>query len=677
MKFSNLKSSFKASCFIFIITFLFVGSNLFSTEFKHSQPSDDLIIKYSDPNLLKIKTSTFIDDFISASNNQPNTSQNLCNKLLLTGDNAGQQIIKEKIKEFVNNIPESKIQLIEIDVIKTFENYGDFFFENCFKDILNTVSKEKKTIVIIFNNIEYFAKYIEDYSGSSTKDKAIAENCIKCLQLLNDGIESIKNNPYIFVLGTCKEYVKDLDKWFADKFENNIAYIDLALSINLQRCSALYHAKPAYIKVNVLQDDLNNPEFEQNITKKDNNKFKNQLERYIKTDLEGTSGWIPYQIYEIIENMQNTDCDNGIAMTGSESKSLCNKFLLYGPQGNGKTALIKKIAHTTDSHLIEIKGTDLFNGYVNHACEKLEKSFESARNFLLDSKYKKVIIFIDEVDSFVKSSSDQSQSVYHGDVAAKLSLLLNEFKNFDRLYIFFATNNYRKMNNTFTSRTFGIHIPNPTRIIKEDTVKYYMDQYQIPLYDHDIENIVNVENSSFRDIEDIFSKSIQTIKAQQKRSDSIIRSLTLNEILESNLCVLYRELAKRKREEDKQDVTDQLQIEHLKSAKLANDPVRIQRNDDIQDANLGNSYMTRGSMIGTGTGCFIAIKKPAMLGIKIGSAGGPKGAAIGGAIGAAVGGASGLGYYYFFKSGNKPKPSEQVVTETIVKKENIQIKSSL
>jgi SpoVK/Ycf46/Vps4 family AAA+-type ATPase len=140
-----------------------------------------------------------------------------------------------------------------------------------------------------------------------------------------------------------------------------------------------------------------------------------------------------------------------------------------------------------------------------------QKNFDSAKNYLANYKHKQVIIFIDEVDSFVKSGSEHVET-YHSDAAAKLSQLLNDFRNMDRLYIFFATNNYRKTNNTFTSRAFGIHIPNPTKLMKEEIVRFYMNKHRIVEFSPSgINLIINLENSGIRDIEDIFRKAIRPL----------------------------------------------------------------------------------------------------------------------------------------------------------------------
>ena len=67
--------------------------------------------------------------------------------------------------------------------------------------------------------------------------------------------------------------------------------------------------------------------------------------------------------------------------------------LLYGPPGTGKTLLAKAVANECKIHFIYACGSDFVEIYVGNGAKKIRELFEEAR------KYKKCVIFIDEIDS--------------------------------------------------------------------------------------------------------------------------------------------------------------------------------------------------------------------------------------------------------------------------------------
>jgi hypothetical protein len=359
MKFNNFKIIFKS---VLALYFLFVPNIVHSSERNNAQNvvADNSDLDNNSSSFIEAKIDHFVKDFINASENKPNTTNTLCNNLLFTGIPSGKKLIQDRIKEVALSIPESKRVFYEIDAFEVYtDNYvlGPQYFENIFRFYFDIAMKEKKVIILSFENMEFIIKDISKYKYNA-ETKQYFEDALRHLLI---GLDLIRKNPYIFLVGFA-DYNISTEANLLNYFNGDIIDLGNSEMILLKRKFDDLNQKPKLMEVNVILDSLDDPRFEVE------NKQRPVNERYVKTDLKGITGWVPFYVYEIIEKMQITNCDNGVRLPNVDG--LQNRFLFYGPQGNGKTALIKKIAQVTDSHLIEINGTDLFTGYVNHAAEK-------------------------------------------------------------------------------------------------------------------------------------------------------------------------------------------------------------------------------------------------------------------------------------------------------------------
>lgn len=149
-----------------------------------------------------------------------------------------------------------------------------------------------------------------------------------------------------------------------------------------------------------------------------------------------------------------------------------NRFLFYGPPGNGKTTLVKKIAEIIGAELIHVSGASIVNKYVGSGAACIRTIFETAFNKSVTEK-KVVLIFIDEVDVILSESSSEFRTE-HDAATKELLTQLDQYKNNPYIIFAGATNEFDKLNAAFKDRmTYSFEIKNPTKEVRKEVLDYY------------------------------------------------------------------------------------------------------------------------------------------------------------------------------------------------------------
>ena len=240
------------------------------------------------------------------------------------------------------------------------------------------------------------------------------------------------------------------------------------------------------------------------------------LSIYLKTACSsyGMVGNLPPKIGWIIQKLSN-----------SSTFILCNRLLLYGPPGNGKTTIARAIAKLSNSEFIEMPGPTIVSRYIGQGAKNIRTLFENAivRSTL---SQKRIVIFIDEIDAIACDNETEFRSE-HTAALEQLWLELDTYKKNPSLFIIFATNKFDKLHKTFLDRFGGniVEIQNPDTSMREQVLIHYCKQLDISLpYDTITYIVKQTEGLSVRCLEDLVSdiKIEQEIKDSSTISDKLI-----------------------------------------------------------------------------------------------------------------------------------------------------------
>lgn len=229
-------------------------------------------------------------------------------------------------------------------------------------------------------------------------------------------------------------------------------------------------------------------------------------------NVAGISGTIPYQIYLIIEELKKRSI-YGNPNPIPELKGICLDdsspysygAILYGPPGNGKSMLAKKIAELTNSEFMEEKGSTIVQRYIGQGAQNIDEIFKSAEELSYETG-KRVIIFFDEVDVFACNNNNSDATKEYDAAVKTLWLNMDKLKanNNKRIFVILATNKFKNLHPTLVSR-FGsdtIEILNPNKEMRYEVIKYYAKTFALPITKNETKALVcNTANLSIRDIE--------------------------------------------------------------------------------------------------------------------------------------------------------------------------------
>lgn len=97
-----------------------------------------------------------------------------------------------------------------------------------------------------------------------------------------------------------------------------------------------------------------------------------------------------------------------------------NGILLYGPQGCGKTYIVKKLAEEINYNFFELKHSDVASPYIHESVSKISKIFMKA------SKNIPAIVFIDEMEGLMPSRRNLSGHHYKVEEVNEFLVHLND-----------------------------------------------------------------------------------------------------------------------------------------------------------------------------------------------------------------------------------------------------------
>lgn len=155
-----------------------------------------------------------------------------------------------------------------------------------------------------------------------------------------------------------------------------------------------------------------------------------------------------------------------------------NRAILYGPPGNGKTTIAKKIAEATGSIFIELSGPTIVDKFIGEGGRKISEAFDEARNTVA-SFNGTAVIFIDEIDAIASTIKDEGTKAEALRITQALWKQLDSIKDDPRILVIGATNNFKDLDKTFIDR-FGanvIEIKNPAEPMRFDVLTFYCTTY--------------------------------------------------------------------------------------------------------------------------------------------------------------------------------------------------------
>ena len=210
--------------------------------------------------------------------------------------------------------------------------------------------------------------------------------------------------------------------------------------------------------------------------------------------IEGLVGKQPAKICWLIQRLKREELGE---------VGIKNRFIFYGPPGNGKTTLVHKIAALTDSELMALDGPSIVESYVGRGARNIKNFFADVQE-RVEKTGKRVIAFIDEIDAIAANNKTEFRSE-HESALQQLWLELDKCKHNQQVFVFFATNHFKKLSKTFLDRFGGnvIEIANPDRQTRRQVLEHYFSKAHIPLESGLLDELVKKTDSlSIRCLED-------------------------------------------------------------------------------------------------------------------------------------------------------------------------------
>ena len=157
-----------------------------------------------------------------------------------------------------------------------------------------------------------------------------------------------------------------------------------------------------------------------------------------------------------------------------------NILLLYGPPGNGKTTLARKIAEYVNGVFLMQPAPRIVNEYVGSGAKSIAQLFEDA--YRLSDEKQKTIIFIDEIDAIASNIKLESRGEYKS-ALQQLWLELDKCKSDPNIFVIFATNHFDKLDTTFLDRMGGnsVEIKNPDASTRKKVLEHYFTKATISI----------------------------------------------------------------------------------------------------------------------------------------------------------------------------------------------------
>ncbi|AET41620.1 protein-degrading AAA family ATPase MSP1 Ecym_8344 [Eremothecium cymbalariae DBVPG len=158
--------------------------------------------------------------------------------------------------------------------------------------------------------------------------------------------------------------------------------------------------------------------------------------------------------------------------------------LLYGPPGCGKTMIAKALAHESGANFLSIRMSSIMDKWYGESNKIVDAIFSLA------NKIQPCIIFIDEIDSFLRerASSDHEVTAM---LKAEFMTLWDGLTSNGRIIVMGATNRLADIDSAFLrrlSKRFSVPLPNEAQRRKILTV--ILDKVNVDPEDFDLEYII-------------------------------------------------------------------------------------------------------------------------------------------------------------------------------------------
>lgn len=182
---------------------------------------------------------------------------------------------------------------------------------------------------------------------------------------------------------------------------------------------------------------------------------------------DGLAGIFPVKIRLIIDQLKKSGVD---LKSGKKSPktSIQNRLLLYGPTGNGKTTIAKKIAERAGAHCIYKCPFGLTSGTEEEIAANIRETFFIAHEYV-DKNSKPVVIIFDDIDDEKTELLGASQELRH-----QLSLIQD-----DARFLFISISHQGATNPSFKAN-FGGNIEKidaPNEGVRREVLQYYKKNF--------------------------------------------------------------------------------------------------------------------------------------------------------------------------------------------------------
>ncbi|AMD22931.1 HHR162Wp [Eremothecium sinecaudum] len=158
--------------------------------------------------------------------------------------------------------------------------------------------------------------------------------------------------------------------------------------------------------------------------------------------------------------------------------------LLYGPPGCGKTMIAKALARESGANFLSIRMSSIMDKWYGESNKIVDALFSLA------NKIQPCIIFIDEIDSFLRERASTDHEVT-AMLKAEFMTLWDGLSSNGRIIVMGATNRIADIDSAFyrrLSKRFSIPLPNEDQ--RRKILKVLLDDVDVDEQDFDLDYIV-------------------------------------------------------------------------------------------------------------------------------------------------------------------------------------------
>ncbi|KAH3666863.1 hypothetical protein OGAPHI_003312 [Ogataea philodendri] len=211
--------------------------------------------------------------------------------------------------------------------------------------------------------------------------------------------------------------------------------------------------------------------------------------------------------------------------------------LLYGPPGCGKTMLAKALAAKSKANFISIRMSTIMDKWYGESNKLVDALFSLA------TKLQPCIIFIDEIDSFLRERSSVDHEIT-ATLKAEFMTLWDGLTSSGRILILGATNRPDDIDSAFMRRMpkrFSISLPNDEQRLK--ILEKLLDDVS---YDFELDKLVQItqglsgsdlkelcRNAAINSTREYIRKNVKNGKPINADEKIILRPLSLHDFVQS------------------------------------------------------------------------------------------------------------------------------------------------